>query len=358
MSIRMPQLGSTPVWLHDCTSDPRHIAQYRQTYFRQDPWHTHPMKAGDVTTMDKVITPDVLRSTPFFREFMHEHGALHGMRAVICSDEAGSASLLCGRSKEQGNFTEQDLAQCKAMLPHLQQAVHSYQALVLAQLQSLQSGSGCGLSALLLDAQGYLLPLAQSRQDLARMPFIKTHESRPFVQEAEANSELQASILACQKPDTHAGACGPGGERRPQYCGAVAARDAFAQNGISPNTAAGGRGAASSRGLCQRHCTGLRPVCRRGAGGPAAGAWPQPAFSGGDTGRKRAHRAHPDQENLCSNGLLRPAGAGAQHSCQYCFCGLNAYTIWCKNFSAAVPIVFVSHRSQDAGRTGIQGAQQ
>lgn len=135
MSIRMPQLGSTPVWLHDCTSDPRHIAQYRQTYFRQDPWHTHPMKAGDVTTMDKVITPDVLRSTPFFREFMHEHGALHGMRAVICSDEAGSASLLCGRSKEQGNFTEQDLAQCKAMLPHLQQALRSYQALVLAQLR-------------------------------------------------------------------------------------------------------------------------------------------------------------------------------------------------------------------------------
>ena len=73
--------------------------------------------------MDKVITPDVLLSTPFFREFMHEHGALHGMRAVICSDEAGSASLLCGRSKEQGNFTEQDLAQCKAMLPHLQQAL-------------------------------------------------------------------------------------------------------------------------------------------------------------------------------------------------------------------------------------------
>ena len=204
MSIRMPQLGSTPVWLHDCTSDPRHIAQYRQTYFRQDPWHTHPMKVGDVTTMDKVITPDVLRSTPFFREFMHEHGALHGMRAVICSDDAGSASLLCGRSKEQGNFTEQDLAQCKAMLPHLQQALRSYQALVLAQLQAQQSGSGCGLPALLLDAQGYLLPLAQSRQDLARMPFIKTHESRPFVQEAEANSELQALIAQGLKASWHA----------------------------------------------------------------------------------------------------------------------------------------------------------
>ena len=193
MSIRIPQLGQTLVWLHDGATDPRHIAQYRQTYFRQDPWHTHPMTAGDVTTMDKVITLDVLRSTPFFREFMHEHGALHGMRAVICSDEGGLASLLCGRSKEQGNFTATDLAQCRAMLPHLQQALRSYQALVLAQLQGLQ-WTGGGLQSLLLDAQGYLLPLAQSPQVLARMPFIKTHESRIFVQEVEANSQLQVLI--------------------------------------------------------------------------------------------------------------------------------------------------------------------
>lgn len=206
MSICMPQLGRSLVWLHDCTTDPRHIAQYRQTYFRQDPWHTHPMVAGDVTTMDKVITSGVLQNTLFFREFMHEHGAMHGMRAVIACDEGCSAFLLCGRNQEQGNFTARDLDQCRALLPHLQQALRSYQALVQMRLQALQMPG-----SLLLDSQGYLLPSLQSRQLLARTPFIKVHEHRLFVSETEANSCLQALItqgLKAALPKTQARALG------------------------------------------------------------------------------------------------------------------------------------------------------
>lgn len=197
LAIRIPQLGRASLWLHDCTTDPRHIAQYHQTYFRQDPWHTYPMTAGEVTTMDKVITPDVLQTTPFFREFMHAHGALYGMKATIASDEQGSAFLLVGRSGQQGNFTTTDQARCRRLLPHLQQALRCYQALVRAELQNsafMHWSRNSHLQALWLDAQGCVLPEQDANSVFARLPFLKIHEHRPYVLDAGANAALQSLI--------------------------------------------------------------------------------------------------------------------------------------------------------------------
>ena len=194
LAIQAPMLGRSPLWLHDCTTDPRHIAQYHQTYFRQDPWHTHPMTAGEVTTMDKVITPGILETTPFFREFMHEHGALYGMKATISCDKQGSAFLLVGRGKQQGNFTAAEQAQCRQLLPHLRQALRCYQALAVAELQSnafTHLSRNSHLQALWLDDQGCVLPWQDAEQFL---PCLKIHDHRPYVPEPAVNAALQALI--------------------------------------------------------------------------------------------------------------------------------------------------------------------
>jgi hypothetical protein len=196
IEIHLPRLAGLPIQLRDSEVDAEFAVQYRQSFVQEDPWRSYVMHSGDVVTFDQVIDMRRLRRTHFFREFMCRHGALYGMKATIASDGI-TASVIAGRTRQQGNFSARDISECRRLLPHLQQALRHYHALALAEIKAdsyFQLLRQQHQLVLWLDADGCVLPWHAPESLQAFAPFVQLSAGRLKLLEADTDQLLQRLI--------------------------------------------------------------------------------------------------------------------------------------------------------------------
>ena len=140
---------------------------YRGSIFAE---RTTKWYAGEVIATSSIVPPKLLERSPMFQEYLNPRDLHEGLRLGISLDEAGVYHFISlMRPWSAGNYTEQELALCRMLMPHLQRAVEIGKR--LRQADMLASAALATLDVLrhpvlLLDPDGRVLHANATGNDL------------------------------------------------------------------------------------------------------------------------------------------------------------------------------------------------
>jgi DNA-binding CsgD family transcriptional regulator len=160
---RDPKSGYS-LLLQDVTGERDHLAFFRDHYNTPD---TNPAvrrlaveRPGFINLREDTFSDREWNRAPFYREIYRPRGLYHGLGMCVINDQTHLAIIGINRPRVRGEFTHQELAELRQLLPHLQRALQVFLRLAATEAHKRAHEAawdllGCGV--LLLDRFGKVL---------------------------------------------------------------------------------------------------------------------------------------------------------------------------------------------------------
>jgi DNA-binding CsgD family transcriptional regulator/PAS domain-containing protein len=154
--------------------DPAHDAAYRSHYAALNPWikRGYPLyEPGRVLASDAYVPLSELRQTEFYNDFLRDVGVGHAFGACLFKRDGVLSHFTVTRSERGGPFRPHELAEARALLPHVRQAVQIHDT--LGDLRDIQRALGDVLERMthgvfVIDARGHVLFVNKAGRSIAR----------------------------------------------------------------------------------------------------------------------------------------------------------------------------------------------
>lgn len=121
-------------------TEPEALSEYVREWGRADPWQrrsqTRPLKAGTVVLGEELVTDAEFTATDFHRGFGRHHDVGRCVIGTIEATSTGVSVVSINRAQRQRRFDARDEALIRALLPHLQRAIHLHRRLSGADIVS------------------------------------------------------------------------------------------------------------------------------------------------------------------------------------------------------------------------------
>jgi DNA-binding CsgD family transcriptional regulator/PAS domain-containing protein len=172
------------------------IASYNEQLFTLDPFMGLPV--GEVVTLHEFTGEAQLLASDFYRLSLEPSGLYDILGADMDVPGEMEARLRVSRSKGRVNFTDQDKALVKALLPHLQRSIRIHARLNRIESErALYAGAveQLAVATIILDETGAVLNTnARAAALLARCDGLSIDKGRLRLNSAEGNTRLHEVV--------------------------------------------------------------------------------------------------------------------------------------------------------------------
>jgi DNA-binding CsgD family transcriptional regulator/PAS domain-containing protein len=165
--LRAPREGDAGVVINSVALSPEIFNAYNENYFALDPFVNLP--AGEVFTVDEFLVPEDYYASEYYQQYVKDTGIVHLMGADLGDDLGNSARLRFARVAGRENFTVDDRALCKVLLPHIQQTIRLHARIVRVESErSLFAGAvdQMAVAAFILDRSARIRHANRAAQKL------------------------------------------------------------------------------------------------------------------------------------------------------------------------------------------------
>ncbi|GAB3291370.1 helix-turn-helix transcriptional regulator [Parahaliea aestuarii] len=200
LNLARPRPGDPGVvFIGGADFDREHRLQYANDFSALDPFVNLP--DGEAITLSEVLSPEQLRQTAFYREFMQPTDLVQILGIDIPRDGRPALFLRAIRSERAAPFGEQEKALFNLLAPHLRQ-LQSW--LDQTRQQGFELGIYDGIASrleiatILLDAGGRILhcnPVARAL--LSSSELIAERQGRLAARRSGDQQRLQALLAEC-----------------------------------------------------------------------------------------------------------------------------------------------------------------
>lgn len=169
---------------------------YRETWFALDPFVNLP--PGQVLTLQEFVDREQLLASEYYQRYIQPLGVFHILGVDIEAADGLQARLRVTHGEDRGDFSDDDKALCRQLLPHLQQSIilhaslkrtESERALYADAIDQLAMGS------VILDAEARVLSCNRVAETLlAQHPSLKRRGERLVVGDDRDNREFRALL--------------------------------------------------------------------------------------------------------------------------------------------------------------------
>lgn len=122
--LRPPDEHTPGVVINALVVSPEIYHAYNETYFALDPFVNLP--DGEVVTVAEYVSSDEFEASEYYRNYIQPANVRHILGADLWEGSRLLARLRVTRPASRDNFGEREKALCKALLPHIKQAVEIY----------------------------------------------------------------------------------------------------------------------------------------------------------------------------------------------------------------------------------------